>query len=174
MSETKTKATDRPVEETGLPEQEVINRTEYDLMAGLLKAAGYAENEDLQKKMRIVRNGEFLFEFTIKPLGEEDIRIARKNATKMIKNPAGRNLPKIEGETDISALRSWKIYFATVQSDRDQIWDNQQLKKQFNCMQGYELVDVLLTGGEKSNVIDWIDKISGYDDDLDLTEYAKN
>ena len=174
MSEAKTKVTDKPIEETGVPSQEEVNRTEYDLLAGLLAAAGYAEDEDLQKKIRIERAGKFLFEFTVRPLSEDEIRIARKNATKMIKNPGGRHLPKIEGDTDMSALRSWKVYLATLEEDRKKIWENETIMKKFNAMQGYETVDVLLTGGEKSYVLDIIDDISGFNDDLDLTEYAKN
>lgn len=168
----KTKVTDRPIEETGIPGENEILNNEYDLLESLMEAAGYKEDESLQKEVKIERKGKFLFKFTVKPLSEEDIRLARKNATKMLKNPAGRNLPMIEGDTDMSALRSWKIYFATVEEDRAKIWDNAAMKKKFNAMRGYEMVDVLLTGGEKSAVIDLIDSISGYD--LDLTEYAKN
>lgn len=168
----KTKVTDRPVEETGLPGEEEVLRNEYDLMEGLLEAAEYKNDEDLQKKVEIRRKDKFLFAFTVRPLSEEDIRNARKKATKTKKNPAGRNLPDIEVDTDVSALRSWKIYLATIEPDRSEIWDNMALKKKFNAMQGYELVDVLLTGGEKSAVIELIDEISGYD--LDLTDYAKN
>lgn len=168
----KTKVTDRPVEETGLPGEEEVLKNEYDLMQGLLEAAGYKEDEDLQKRVEIKRKGKFLFAFTVRPLSEDDIRLARKKATKTKKNPAGRNLPDIEVDVDADALRSWKIYFATVENDRNAIWENSELKKKFNVMQGYEMVNVLLTGGEKSAVIDLIDEISGYD--LDLTEYAKN
>lgn len=174
MSEAKTKVTDRPVEETGIPSQEEVNRNEYDLVAALLEAAEFAEDEKLQKTMRIERSGKFLFEFTIRPLSEEEINLARKKATKMVKNPAGRHLPKIEGDVDGVQLRSWKVYFATIEADRKKIWENEALMKKYNCMQGYELVDILLTGGEKSRVLDWIDEISGYNNDIDLDEYAKN
>lgn len=173
MSE-KTKVTEMPIEETGIPSQEEVNETEYSLIEGLLGAAGYAEDEDLRKEIRIARNGKFFFKFTVRPLSEDEIRVARKNATKMINNPAGKKLPKIEGDVDMAALRSWKIYFATIEEDRDKIWENQEIKRKYNLMRGYESVDVLLTGGEKSSVIDIIDDISGFGEDLDLTEYAKN
>lgn len=157
---------------TGLPEKEVVLETEYDLMSGLLAAASYKEDKALEKEVRIERNGTFLFAFKIRPISEEDLMMARKKATSYMKNPAGKNLPPIEKEVNYGLLRSWKIYFATVEEDRNSIWENQDLKKKYNIMLGGEMIDVLLTGGEKTAVSDLIDEISGYD--IDLTEYAKN
>ena len=175
MAETKTKVTELPIEETGLPSEETIEATEYDLIQGLLAAEAYKEDEDLRKKISIRRKGVLLFEFTVTPLSEEDLYRARKESRIMMKNPAGKNLPKVEKEVDYGKMKSWKIYLATIPEDRAKIWDNKTFKEKHNTMFGADMVDVFLTGGEKSMVADIIDNISGYDmEETDLTEYAKN
>lgn len=158
---------------TGLPSEDVIAETEYSLIDGLLNAAAYKDDDSMQKEVRIERNGKFLFKFNVRPLSEEEVFKCRKAATSYMPNPANKKLPKIEKDIDMSLLRSWKVYMATVDEDKKQIWDNPQLKQNFpDVVQGVEMVDILLAGGEKSAVEDLIDKISGYD--IDLTEYAKN
>lgn len=160
------------IKETGLPDAATIQETEYDLLEGLMKAAEYREDEELREKLQIRRNGKKLFEFTIRPLSEGEIQACRKQATIYMKNPAGKHLPRIEKEVDYVALRCHKIYTATIEEDRKKIWDNPAMKEKFNIIKGAEMVDLLLTGGEKSAVNDKIDTLSGYD--LDLDEYAKN
>lgn len=157
-------------EELGLPAN--VEEVQYDLVQALLEAGNYSNNKDEQKKIKIERNGKFLFEFTVHPLSEDDIRFARKQSTSFMKNPNGKNLPPIEKETDFSKYRSWKIYLATIEEDQKKIWGNPALKESFSIIEPWEAVDKLLKGGEKSAVDDLIDKISGYD--VDLTEYAKN
>lgn len=160
------------VRETGLPTAAQVVDQEYDLLESLLKASEYKEDESLQRTIRIERNGNYLFSFRVRPISEEDLKIARKKSTSYMKNPAGKNLPPIEKETDYPMVRNWKIYLSTVEEDRAKIWDNKTLKDKFDLIQGAEMVDKLLTGGEKNAVSDVIDTLSGYD--LDLTEYAKN
>ena len=157
-------------EELGLPAN--VEEVQYDLVQALLEAGNYSNNKDEQKKIKIKRNGKFLFEFTVHPLSEDDIRFARKQSTSFMKNPNGKNLPPIEKETDFSKYRSWKIYLATIEEDQKKIWGNPALKESLSIIEPWEAVDKLLKGGERSAVDDLIDKISGYD--VDLTEYAKN
>lgn len=103
-------------EELGLPAN--VEEVQYDLVQALLEAGNYSNNKDEQKKIKIERNGKFLFEFTVHPLSEDDIRFARKKSTSFMKNPNGKNLPPIEKETDFSKYRSWKIYLATIEEDQ--------------------------------------------------------
>lgn len=159
-------------QESGMPCQETVEATEYDLLKGLLEAANYKEDESLQKKIEIKRNGKLLFSFRVRPLSEEDVRLARKKSTVYMPNPADKKLPAIEKEVNYFTLRSWSIYLATLEEDRNKIWDNPAVKEKFDVIQGVEMIDILLTGGEKSAVTDIIDEISGYD--MDLEEYAKN
>lgn len=162
---------------TGLPAQEVIDRTEEDLINTLLAAADYKDDESVQKKVEIRRNGKVLFSFHIRPLGEPELQRIRKLSTPMYPNPDGKRLPKIEGEIRYGEFKSRKIYEATVEADREKMWDNPSLKrglaaKGIDIMENWEIIDAVLMAGEKNVLNDAIDDLSGYD--MDLTEYAKN
>lgn len=165
------------IKATGLPNQEVIDRTEEDLINSLLAAADYKEDEGTQKLIEIKRNGKQLFSFHIRPLGEPELQRIRKLSTPMYPNPEGKRLPKIEGEIRYGEFKSRKIYEATVEADREKMWDNPALKrglkaKGIEIMENWEIIDAVLMAGEKNVLNDAIDDLSGYD--MDLTEYAKN
>lgn len=167
------------IEKTGLPPQEKMN--EKDLIAGLLAAADYATDEDNIQPVQIKRNGKLYFEFNIHPLSEKELIKIRKQSTVYYKNPAGKHLPKIEGDTRIDELRSRKIYAATTEEDRRKLWDNPQVKaglkaKGIDIIEEWEIIDAVLMGGEKFALSEKIDDISGYNDneELELEEYAKN
>lgn len=169
------------VEKTGLPEQEKVLMSEEEMIAGLLAAADFETDEDIMKNIRIERSGKLFFQFKVHPLGEKELMRIRKLSTVYYKNPAGKNLPKIEGDTQIDELRSRKIYAATIEEDRKKLWDNPKVKaglkaKGFDIVENWEIVDAVLMGGEKYAVSEVIDDISGYNDDeqLELEEYAKN
>lgn len=162
---------------TGLPKQEVIDRTEEDIINSLLAAADYKDDESTQKKVEIKRGGKLLFSFSIRPLGEPELQRIRKQSTPMYPNPEGKRLPKIEGDIRYGEFKSRKIYAATVESDREKMWDNPALKrglkaKGIDIMENWEIIDAVLMAGEKNALNDAIDDLSGYD--MDLTEYAKN
>lgn len=158
------------VGENGLPEN--VEDKQYDLVKSLLEAADYKEDESSRQKIEIKRDGKFLFEFTIRPLSEDEVLQIRKASAKYARNPAGKNLPKIETEVNWPQFKSRKIYEATIDEDREKIWDNPAIKKKFDLFEGWEAVDILLPGGWKNAVSDAIDQLSGYD--VDLTDYAKN
>ena len=169
------------VEKTGLPEQEKVLMNEEDLIAGLLAAADFETDEDAMKNIQIKRNGKLFFEFKVHPLGEKEMQKIRKQSTKFYKNPAGKHLPQIEGDIRMDEFRSRKIYAATADEDKAKLWDNPKVKaglkaKGKDIIESWEIVDVVLMAGEKFNVSEIIDDISGYNDDekLELEEYAKN
>lgn len=162
---------------TGLPSQEIIDRSEEDIINSLLAAADYKEDEESQKLVEIKRNGKLLFSFHIRPLGEPELQRIRKQSTPYYPNPEGKRLPKIEGDIRYGEFKSRKIYEATVEADREKMWDNPALKrglkaKGIDIMENWEIIDAVLMAGEKNVLSDAIDDISGYD--MDLTEYAKN
>ena len=166
---------------TGLPEQEKVLMSEEELIAGLLAAADYETDEDFMKKVRIERNGKLFFEFMVHPLGEKEMIHIRKQSTTRYNNPAGKHLPKIEGDIRMDEFRSRKIYAATCEADRAKLWDNPRVKaslkaKGKDILENWEIIDAVLMGGEKYTVSEIIDDISGYNDDekLELEEYAKN
>ena len=169
------------VEQTGLPEQEKVLMSEEDMIAGLLAAADFETDEDNLVPIQIRRNGKLFFEFKIHPLSEKELMQLRKQSTQYYKNPAGKHLPKIEGDVRLDELRSRKIYAATCDEDRRKLWDNPKVKlglkaKGKDIIETWEIIDAVLMGGEKFAVSEKIDDISGYNDEeqLELEDYAKN
>ncbi|WP_207706709.1 phage tail assembly chaperone [Acetobacterium tundrae] len=144
------------------------------LLSGLLEAATFADDEECRKKIEIKRNGKKLYEFTIRPLAEEESNECLKASTKRLHNPMGKKYPKIDGETDYVALRSRKIYTATVPEDRKKLWDNQKVKRALNVMTALDVIDKVLLAGEKSRVVDEIDELSGFNAEVEEEEVIKN
>jgi len=160
-------------QESKLPSAEEVLMNEDDMLRGLLEAANFKNDKGNYKKIQVVRNKKLLFEFRIRPLEEEEIHDCRKRATKYIKNPAGKNLPKVEGDTDYCLYRSFKIYTATIEEDKPKIWDNPKLKSQLGALTPTDIIDQILLAGEKDWICDVIDELSGYGD-ISREEYAKN
>lgn len=172
---------EQEVELTGLPEQEKVLMSEEELINGLLAAADYETDEDTMKEIEIRRNGKLFFKFSVHPLGEKEMMRIRKRATQQYKNPAGKHLPPIDGDIRMDEFRSRKIYAATTDADREKLWDNPKVKaglkaKGKSIIESWEVIDAVLMGGEKYQVSEVIDDISGYNDEekLELEEYAKN
>ena len=61
-----------------LPSKEEILQNEDEMIAGLLEAAAFKKDDNLQKKIEIRRNGKLLFSFFVRPLTEEEIQGCRK------------------------------------------------------------------------------------------------
>lgn len=147
---------------------------EYDLVASLLEAADF--RNDLTT-VEIRRNGKFLFEVNIHPVGDEEVKAIRKKATTMMPNPQNRKLPKIEKEFNSGMFNSLLIYTASTDEDRKNIWGNETIMKKYNLVEPYESIDKLLTVGEKAALSDKVIEISGMDiEDEEVTEeeYVKN
>lgn len=165
------------VKPTGLPE---VIMSEEDLIMGLLEAADYETAEETMQPVEIRRKGKLLFQFRVHPLSEKDMMRLRRQATPRINNPAGRGLPKIDGEMNVAEFRSRKIYAATVEEDKAKTWDNPKLKaslkaKGKDIIENWEIIDYVFMGGEKFAVSELIDDISGYNDEqIGQEEYAKN
>ena len=170
-----------------LPTKEEVLQNEDSLLRGLLEAGSYKDDEEFRRKIEIKRGGKALFSFTVRPLSEEEEIACYKRATPKIPNPAGRHLPRIDGKTDSTAMRSWKIYTATIEEDQQKVWNNPEYKKRKGFINPLEVIDSLLRSGDKDAVLAVIDEISGsrgtndaVDDGEDdqepptLEEYAKN
>ncbi|MEA4922151.1 MAG: hypothetical protein VB031_02150 [Eubacteriaceae bacterium] len=157
--------------EAKLPSHEEVRMNEDSILDGMMEAARYKQDEALYKDISIQRHGKELFKFTIRPLSEEEVFQCVKAATEYLPNPAGRHLPKIEGDTDAALMRAQKIVMATVDSDK--IWNDPKIKRQIGCLRATDVVDEVLMSGEKDWVCDIIDEISGYGG-ITRQEYAKN
>lgn len=162
-------------EEKQLPSKEEILQNEDEMIAGLLEAANFKDNSDFQKKIEIRRNGKLLFSFFVKPLTEEEIQDCRKRATKRRPDPRGKQFGMIEVETNFIKFRSYKIMAATVDKGQGVLWSNKKLKEKLNVIEDIDVIDMVLMGGEKDQISDIIDEISGYGmNEVSLEETAKN
>lgn len=153
-----------------VPTQEEILMNEQDILRGLIEAGTEKDNESTYRKIQIKRGGVLKFEFRIRPISEEESLACHDHATKFA--PRKKGQPKREIETNSAKFRSWLIYTATVDEDRKKTWDNKQAQEALDVLQGVDMIDAVLLSGEKDRVIDVINEISGYDDNIEET--AKN
>lgn len=164
------------VEERAFTEEQDSNQlkvNEEDFIHGLIDAAGYAAEE--KQLIEIIRDKKLLFAFNIRPLSESEYAECKKKATKYVRN---RNLGvKMPEDTDNTKYRSSLIYEATVDEDKEKLWDNKKVwealrNKDFQVVCATDVIEYSLKAGEKERVVDCIDKISGYEDNLE--EVVKN
>lgn len=160
---------DNPAGVETLSQEEVL-MNENDILRGLIEAGREKDNEETYERIQIRRNGALKFEFRIRPISEEESIKCREHATRYA--PRKRGQPKQEIETNMAKFRSWLIYAATVDEDRAKTWDNKKAQEALGVLQGVDMIDAVLLSGEKDRIIDRINEISGYGDDVEET--AKN
>ena len=179
-SDTTNEATQK-VEEQEITEYEtneegtkiLIRANEEDFIQGLIDAAEYASEET--QRIEIVREGRLYFAFHVRPLSSQEYEKCKKKYTKYVRNKQfGMKLPE---DTDRIKYQSAIIYEATVEEDRKNLWDNHKgwnalNAKEDRIMNGLDVIEYSLKAGEKDKVLEAIDKLSGYDDNLE--EVAKN
>ncbi len=172
------KNAENQVQEIEFTEEQVKNHVrmnEKDMLAGLLEAAGFAEEEETI--IQVKRKGKLYFTFSIRPLSEADYNSCRKKHTKYLRNKQfGMKMPE---ETDTVRYRAALIYNATVEKDRKALWDNKEVWKSLSdkgmeVVTGLDVIDHVLLAGEKDRIIETIDSISGFDTGSNLEEVAKN
>lgn len=161
------------IDEIELTEEEnkgQLRTYENDILKGLLAAANYKTEEDSIQPVEIARNGVVLIKFHIRPLSEEEYQACKEKNTKYVRNKQlGIKFPE---NTDSVRYRSALIYQATIDEDRDKIWNNKDAWKALNVLNGIDLIDKTLLAGEKDAVLEIVDKISGYT--ATTEEVAKN
>lgn len=155
--------------DTGNSTEDIL-MNENELLQGLIEAGNERNNAEFFEKIQIRRAGKLYFEFRIRPLSDSEYMMCRDKGTKYA--PRKRNQPKIEIDTDVAEMRSWLIYTATIDEDREKLWNNKKAQDAFNVLTGPEVIDKALLMGEKSAIIDRIDEISGFN--TDYNEIAKN
>ena len=179
-SDTTNEATQK-VEEQEITEYEtneegtkiLIRANEEDFIQGLIDAAEYASEET--QRIEIVREGRLYFAFHVRPLSSQEYEKCKKKYTKYVRNKQfGMKLPE---DTDRIKYQSAIIYEATVEEDRKNLWDNHKVWNALNAkedriMNGLDVIEYSLKAGEKDKVLEAIDKLSGYDNNLE--EVAKN
>ncbi len=165
-----------PIEEYETNEEEtntLIRSREEDFIQGLIKAAEFASEE--KQRIEIIRDKRLFFAFHIRPLSSEEYETCRKKYTKYMRN---KQLGmKIAEETDRIKYQSAIIYQATIPQDREKLWDNRKVwdalnAKQDRIMNGLDVIEYTLKAGEKDRILEAIDRLSGYESNLE--EVAKN
>lgn len=159
-----------PIEETVTQEDILMN--EKDILAGLLELGKTRDKPENYRKIQIKRNKKVLLEFRIRPVSEDEIQTCLRRANKYAKTKPGQ--PKKVIETDNAKFRSLNLYTATVDEDRAKIWDNKKAQEAFDILEGWEMIDKVLSAGEKDAVLDVVDEISGFASDEEIEETAKN
>jgi hypothetical protein len=150
--------------------QEEILMTEGDILAGLLELGKTKDETENYRKIQIKRNGVLKIEFRIRPITEDEVQACSRRATKYAPTKPGQ--PKKPIETNNALFRSYVIYTATINEDRAKVWENKRAQDALGILQGVDMIDAVLLAGEKSRILDQIDEISGFDDDMD--ELVKN
>lgn len=158
-----------PDDEREEKQQEML-LNENQLLSGLLELGKEKDENAGWRKIQIKRGGVVKLEFRVRPISEDESQECWRKATKFAPYKSGQ--PKKAIETNTALFRSHLIYRATIEEDRQKTWDNKQAQTAFKVFQGVDMIDMVLLAGEKSRVIDVIDEISGFDDELN--EDAKN
>ena len=146
---------------------------EDDFIQGLIDAASYTSDE--VQHIEIARGGRVYFAFDIRPLSEEEYDRCKKKYTKYVRNKQfGMKLPE---ETNSVKYRDLLIYTATTDEYKEKLWDNKKIwealrAKGLQIMNGLDVIEYSLKAGEKDRVLECIDTLSGYDNDME--EVVKN
>lgn len=154
--------------------KQLILANEEDFIQGLIHAADFVSEE--KKRIEIVREGKLYFAFHIRPLSSEEYEKCRKKHTKYVRNKQlGMKMPE---NTDKVKYQSELIYAATVEEDRENLWDNRKVwkalnKKKDRIINGLDVIEYTLKAGEKDKILEEIDNLSGYESN-NLEEVAKN
>lgn len=152
----------------------LIRANEEDFIHGLIEAADFVSEET--QRIEIIRERRLYFAFNIHPLSSEEYEKCRKKHTKYVRNKQlGMTMPE---NTNRVKYQSEIIYAATVDEDKEKLWDNRQVWNALNAkkdriMNGLDVIEYTLKAGEKDKILDAIDKLSGYETN-DLEEVAKN
>lgn len=151
----------------------LIRANEEDFIQGLIDAAEFASEET--QRIEIIREGRLYFAFNIRPLNSQEYEKGKKKHTKYVRNKQlGMKLPE---DTDRIKYQSAIIYEATVDEDKEKLWDNRKVWDALNAkkdriMNGLDVIEYSLKAGEKDKILEAIDRISGYESNLE--EVAKN
>lgn len=151
----------------------LIRANEEDFIQGLIDAAEFASEET--QRIEIIREGRLYFAFNIRPLNSQEYEKCKKKHTKYVRNKQlGMKLPE---DTDRIKYQSAIIYEATVDEDKEKLWDNRKVWDALNAkkdriMNGLDVIEYSLKAGEKDKILEAIDRISGYESNLE--EVAKN
>lgn len=163
------------VESTPLTPEEIRDEIAINEDELLRALTDKSQHDDLVERIE-VNFGKARFSFRIRPLSEKEYDRCRERNTKYQKNRrlGGMKLPE---STNTTGYHSDLIYTATLNEDRDKLWDNKRLWAAVNAVTGTDMVDKLIPyAGKKQAIIERIEALSGFDDDTetDYNDTVKN
>lgn len=133
----------------------------------------FAAVEDIEARVErvdIIRDGNKFFGFDVQPLDSGTFDEIRDRNTPKKRNRAG--VPIRQG-IKLDDYMAEIIFTATTSDDRQRLWLNPEVKKRLGAV-GYQVIKRVLYAGELEEVYEFIEKISGYDNDLSLGDTVKN
>lgn len=139
--------------------EEELDNIEGNIVDALLQAVAYRNVENHRQSIKIVRNKKVLFRFTIEAIDEDTWRRCRSQNT--------RNKGKRNEDINDARFISQLIYEATIDEDKQRIWNNKAVWKQLNVLTGVDVVNAVLLPAEKIKLAEELEKLSGYNEDLD-------
>ena len=148
----------------------VIRMNEDDILNALVMAGSFKTDEDETATIEVIRKGKVAFSFRIRPLGEDEYLKCRKENTTYKRNKSVGT--RVAESVDTGRYRSQLIYMATVEAEREKLWDNRKAWDRFAVLNGIDLIEAVLRAGEKDQILDKLDEISGYS--MTAAETAKN
>ena len=162
---------------TSEEKKSVTRMYEDDILAGLIAAASYKDDPNEWVRINIKRpvaDGEdaIVLSFRIRPMAEDEITEIRRKHTIYKRNKQVGT--KVAESLDTPGFRAEYIYRATVDEDRQKIWDDRRAWARMSVGNGIGVIEMALKGGEKDAICDKIDQISAYNTDLDEKEKVKN
>ena len=132
--------------------------SEKNIVDALLGAAAFRTEQKLCE-IKIVRDDKTLFTFKIHGLTEDEFTKCRRQNTK--------NRGRRDEETNWTRYAAQVIYEATVADDKQRIWQNHEVWDALNVASGVDVVNAVLTPAEKTKILEAVENISGFDDNLD-------
>ncbi len=112
--------------------------------------------------------------FRIRALSEREYDDCRERCTKYSRNRRLGNM-RMPEKTDTVKYHTLLIYTATVDEDKEKLWDNKTLWDAVNAVTGTDMVDKIIPlAGKKQAIIDKIEELSGFNDEDTFDETVKN
>ena len=144
---------------------EELEQVENGLVGALMEAASYLDGADKRRLITIKRYDRVLFKFTIEPITEDVWQKCRRQNL--------MNRGKATEELNNSRFLAQAIYEATVDEDKQRLWQNRDVWQKLNVASGVDVVNLVLTPAEKTAIANKLSEISGFDDD-GLDDLIKN
>lgn len=152
-------------------EEGVIDKIKQENEIGGVEGL-FAAAEDAEEKIYpidVVRNGKKYFTFHVRPLPISQFeRIEKANRVYEEKKGIKRAVD-FKNETFLAML----VFEATTPEDKKALWNSQETKQRWGTI-GHQTVTKALKAGEIESIAEYIEKISGRENELELGETVKN